>query len=109
MITGSDKQQGLGIIVSERLEQIDNYGFTGEHHANHPEWYDKGQLIDAASRLAFKDIEEIHGIEEPPTGWDFDWWNRLVDKPHVERLGIAGALLAAEIDRLKYLEENEKP
>lgn len=30
---------GLELVIRERMDkQIGKRGFTGEHHANHPEW-----------------------------------------------------------------------
>ena len=42
---------------------------------------------------------------ETPPNWDEDWFTNLCGRPHKERLAIAGALLAAEIDRQNFLEE----
>jgi len=94
-------KNGCGLIAKERTHQIEKHGFTGEHHANHPEWYDKGQLIEAASTLS---MPVINGCALP-INWDKDWFERLIKKSHKERLIISGALLAAEIDRIIELEK----
>ena len=42
---------GIELITEERKKQIDKHGFTAEHHVNHPEWYDRLQLEDAAINI----------------------------------------------------------
>jgi len=93
------------LIAIERNEnQIVKHGFTAEHHANHPEWYDKGQLIEAANTLSMKDIRSCL----IPLNWDQDWFTKLCKRPYQERLIIAAALIASEWDRLEYLQNNPK-
>lgn len=93
---------GIELITEERQKQIDKHGFTGEHHANHPKWYDKNQLIYAARFLALPDLTYTDWV---PTNWDRKWFKDLCLRSHEERLKIAGALIAAEIDRLQKLKE----
>lgn len=92
---------GIELIAEEREKQIKKHGFTGEHYALHPEWYDKGQLIEAAHKLSF-----IMANNETPKNWDKDWFTDLCRRPHQERLIIAATFLAAEYDRVNYLETN---
>lgn len=90
---------GIEAFAEERQKQIDKHGFTGKHHAKHPEWYDNHQLTRAAFYLAYKDLNGTWC----PENWDIEWFGRLCKKPFKERLKIAGALLAAEWDRQKAL------
>lgn len=92
------------IAIERNKKQIGKHGFTAEHHAMHPEWYDKGQLIEAANTLSMKEIKSclIH------FNWDADWFTKLCLKTHRERLIISGALICAELDRLNYIEQNTK-
>lgn len=92
---------GVQLITEEREKQISKHGFTGKHHKEHPEWYDKGQLIEASNVLSMK---EINGCFVP-INWDTKWFDRLTKRPYKERLIISGALIAAEIDRLNELEK----
>lgn len=96
-------KSGIELIQAERQKQIDKYGFTGEHHANHPEWYDKGQLIEAAHTLTMPTIVSCF----VPVNWNADWFERLCKRPHEERIVIAAALLAAEIDRRNHLPKTD--
>jgi hypothetical protein len=92
---------GVQLITEEREKQISKHGFTGEHHFNHPEWYNKGQLIEAAVKLS-----NVIAYNQTPENWDGQWFTNLCRRTHKERLIIAGALICAEIDRLNY--ENDK-
>jgi len=92
------------LIAIERNEkQIVKHGFTAEHHANNPKWYDKGQLIEAANTLSMKEIRSCL----VPFNWDAEWFQDLCSRPHQERLIIAATLLASEWDRLEYLENKQ--
>jgi len=91
------------LIAIERNEkQILKHGFTAEHHASHPEWYDKGQLVEAANTLT---MTEIKGCLVP-FNWNAEWFSDLCTRPYQERLIIAAALIASEWDRLDYLQKN---
>ncbi|WP_143147260.1 hypothetical protein [Chishuiella changwenlii] len=102
LITGANLQQnlktGIELIAEERQKQISKHGFTGEHHANHPEWYDQGQLLLAAKTLIKVDLKDNVYY---PLNWDHTWFYNLCRRDYKERLIIAGALIAAEIDRLQ--------
>lgn len=94
---------GIELITEERIiKQINKYGFTAQHHALHPEWYDKVQLIEAANTLSMTEIKSCL----VPLNWNIIWFEKLCKKSHKERLIIAGALISAELDRLNYIEEN---
>lgn len=41
----------------------------------------------------------------PPTGWDKSIWAKMCSKSYKERLIMAGALIAAELDRLTSIED----
>ena len=82
---------GIDLILAERWEQIRKHGRTIERDAIENE---DGQLKYGAQAL----IAEIE--EDFPSDWEKGLWDRLMAKPEIERLTIAGALIAAEIDRL---------
>lgn len=100
---------GIELIAEERKEQIEKHGRTVEKDASENVYL---QLSEAASVLALDyphmcleqdDVETDHC----PHGWNSDIWIKMVRKPYKERLIIAGALIAAEIDRLNYNVEQE--
>jgi len=83
---------GIELIADERKEQIEKHGRTIEHDVR--ENADK-QLRDAATALINKDYHAL------PNSWKFALCSKMMDKLYYERLIIAGALIAAEIDRLQ--------
>jgi hypothetical protein len=96
---------GIELINDERQEQIEKHGITPQkdYDLNH-----SGQLPWAASCLAFDEIWDWDARHEAPVDWDLELWQKMHDKPHKERLIIAGALIAAELDRLALAEKEEK-
>lgn len=85
---------GIELISKERQEQIDKHGYTKEHDKRMNEY---SQLSYAATLLA---DEYPHEHEREPSEWDAKIWRKMINKPYKERLIIAGALIAAEIDRI---------
>lgn len=108
-ILNPNETEGLKAIAFQRnVKQIEKYGYTGQHHATHPEYYDKGQLAHAARLLSYEDDEELvrgkslEGVFYPEN-WDKHRFLKLMQKPYLERLEIAGSFFAAEIDRINHL------
>ena len=96
---------GIDLIKAERQSQIGKHDRSTEHDIARN---GNNQLSAAASLLCSHDwgcMEEEDVINDHcPLNWDKAWWGRMVRKPYLERLVIAGALIAAEIDRLQYVE-----
>lgn len=99
---------GLYAILSERVRQVEREGFSESHDNDH----DGDQLALAAVCYATPPHLRPQGV--PPTGWPWaaKWWKP--GKPtaagaeaysavtcRMRELEKAGALIAAEIDRLK--------
>lgn len=93
---------GIELITDERSKQIEKLGVTVKNDA---EFNHNGQLAHAAAILSYHDIEDCYARHEAPEGWNLERWQKMHDKTHKERLVIAGALIAAELDRLEYLEQ----
>lgn len=74
---------GSDLIATERQRQIDEEGYTSEHDAYH----DDSSLVGAAVEYALEAARLIHGY--PLSA--------------VRNLVKAGALIAAEIDRLESI------
>ena len=100
------------MIAAERQRQIDVERWTPEHDDEH----DRGEMSGAAQAYAFAarcQVVAVANGEQPMTGeylyarvpmgwpvaWDESWW-KPSDDP-VRNLVKAGALIAAEIDRLQ--------
>lgn len=106
---------GIERIAAERQRQIDVEGWTPEHDDKHTD----ESLAKAASCYAYTDSFHAYIAEyaenggrdliaHVPRGWPWhrDWWKPGPDR--VRELVKAGALLAAEIDRLQRFEENNE-
>jgi len=103
-------KSGIELIAEERQRQISEEGWTPEHDATH----DVGELAMAASCYAM--IHEYRPEKLAPLGWPWsdEWWKpsfirdssgNIIQPPHlrIRELQKAGALIAAEIDRLQAL------
>lgn len=108
---------GIELIAQERKEQIEKHGRTiekdvaqntGHFLNNNGEECYSPQLPHAANMLLQADDELMSQYLEtfPPYDWDMVIWLKMCAKPYKERLIIAGALIAAEIDRLQKIENN---
>lgn len=84
---------GIELIAEERQEQIEKHGRTVESDIRMNK---NRQLRIAAARL----ISDDAFILDPPEGWNKKIWDKMKRKNLNERVIIAGALLAAEIDRI---------
>lgn len=106
---------GIELIAAERQEQIEKHGRTVEDDVkyNHGQFerageqFNQPQLPSAASQLITQDDDIFRQHFDMPAfypyGWNTDIWLKMMNKPYKERLIIAGALIAAEIDRINSL------
>lgn len=93
---------GCAHILQERLRQIESEGWTPEHDDEH----DGHEMARAAACYAlaaawFRDFSPAQlDASGTPEGWPWgdDWWKPSGDP--IRNLVKAGALIAAEIDRL---------
>lgn len=109
---------GIELIAKERQEQIEKHGFDKNHDENHCD----GELIDAAVVCAsnhvvyykceFANSTQFKAMQMPY--WELPVrykGNVLIDndksakEERIHQLKVAGALIAAEIDRLQNLEK----
>ncbi len=92
----SNKITGVELIYRERLRQIEKEGWDVVHDANHQ----GGELSIAAACYAVDGtdaIVDIDGSDAWP--WSPDHDKRKKHSP-LKKMVIAGALIAAEIDRM---------
>lgn len=93
---------GIELIAEERQRQIDVEGWNAQHDGDH-----------CYNELAFAAIAYAMPFEETGAGqatikrthfwpWEPKWWKPTPDD-RVRELTKAGALIAAEIDRLQAL------
>jgi predicted metal-dependent phosphotriesterase family hydrolase len=86
---------GIELIAQERKEQIEKHYHTTEADQR---YFSEKQLAEAAATLAMSGRGESITI---PDNWNVKQFQYMVSKSYKERLIIAGALIAAEIDRLQ--------
>jgi hypothetical protein len=92
---------GIEMIAKERKEQVEKHGFNDVH--DDKSFNRCGELKQAAAYLIaetgtnHKDIL----IADYPDNWHVGFKIKFARKTHIEKLVVAGALLAAEIDRLQ--------
>ena len=87
--------KGCVLITEERRKQLKKYGVE-QDAAKYP----MGQLVIAVNSLLIR--------AAAPEGWKKAYWSKLVSRGYIERLQIAGAWLAAELDRMHYANDVTK-
>jgi hypothetical protein len=87
---------GIELIAAERKRQIEEEGWTAEHDSQ----WEKGELAEAAAAYAIHPFQDAAFINWRKLlwPWDIEWYKPETDRIH--ELEKAGALIAAEIDRL---------
>lgn len=98
--------EGLRIISHERQRQLSVKGWTLEHDDSHT----RAQILLAALAYGWAAKRQLtFNSEIPPQPidwvWGENWWKPSKDP--IRNLAKAGALIAAEIDRLLRLEERK--
>ena len=86
--------KGIDLIAKERQEQITKHGYTMLSDVENNK---DAQLLDGVIGLFSNGI-----LGMVPDGWDTINWAKMCNNSYRDRLIIAGALIAAEIDRLDY-------
>ena len=99
-------ETGIGMIMQERFEQIVKHGYTPEKDIK----YEQGELILLVEYLILNDDEEREELVYSLVGkfgFSHELLRKFNSKTRIEKLVVAGALLAAEIDRLKAIENEQ--
>lgn len=94
-LRGLMMSQGAKLICSERSEHFTKHNRTLEKDML---YNDRFQLSKAASILIDKSKGVSIRIALLPSGWNLEIWQKMCVKPYKQRLIIAGALIAAQID-----------
>ena len=91
---------GIEIIAEERTRQIEIEGWTSD---NDDKYVDE-QLAEAAASYALPHLWRTSPDRIPIT-WPFhNRWGKPTPDDRVKELAKAGALIAAEIDRINRIE-----
>ena len=90
-------KNGIELIVQERHRQIEEEGWT----ANHDDQQKRHELAKVAICYTEEAIAGVRwGVPDNfPREWSLNWWKPSGDP--IKNLVKAGALIAAEIDRLR--------
>jgi hypothetical protein len=108
-MTERETMTGIELITAERQRQITGEGWTPEHDDTH----NAGELAEAAA--CYTDLAAYQSANpgstldlRRPMGWPWaaSWWKPSSDP--IRNLAKAGALIAAEIDRLQRLEAHDE-
>jgi len=102
---------GVDLIMKERMRQVDQEGWDPKHDDEHQD----GELARAAACYAVAGVFDVDDRAQvavqkilvalwPPT-WTMKWWKPKDPKSNLIR---AGALIAAELDRLLREEAKER-
>ena len=84
---------GIELIATERQEQINKHGWTSEHDKSH----ENEELVRAAIYALDPCMDHFKQLD---LGWG-SFVSRIDNKDsRVDQLKVAGALIAAEIDRI---------
>lgn len=97
---------GVVMIAAERQRQVTVEGWSTSHDDEH----DPGTLALAARGYLVRAMQQLEGIE--PTSparwpWAAEWWKPAPEP--LRNLVKAGALIAAEIDRIVRQQLAEEP
>ena len=94
-------ETGIEVIAKERARQIAEEGWTIEHDSI---GNSDNQLAEAAAIYALPEDRRIyeHSVQNL-WPWDIKWWKPSPEN-RIKELVKAGALIAAEIDRLNHIE-----
>ncbi|MHC4621481.1 MAG: hypothetical protein ACYTEQ_27380 [Planctomycetota bacterium] len=89
---------GLELIAEERREQVEIHGYDAAHDRHN----DQGELAESA--LCVLAMAQNHdGTAELywPASWSYNWQQKVEAKDRMGKLIVAGALIAAELDRMQ--------
>lgn len=97
---------GIELIAEERERQISKEGYTPEHD----DYHCKGELVDAAINYCEVTLNSPSAAKKspPPPQWPFEKASWKPSDDPIRNLVKAGALIAAEIDRIQRVEAEAK-
>lgn len=91
---------GCGLIAKERVRQIEEEKWSNEHDDENTD----GELVLAAVSYALPPNDAVEREVFYPSNWN-EFWYKPTPNDRIRELTKAGALIAAEIDRLLRLAE----
>lgn len=103
------KKSGVELIAAERRRQVEKEGWDSGHDDEH----DEEQLACAGACYAMPPKVRVRSLLDGTLlshlwPWDREWWKPR-PRDRIRELVKAGALIAAEIDRLQRLTPGATP
>jgi len=89
---------GIELIAIEREEQLTKHGRTIQKDVIENTEQELGYFAGVLCQMRAMDVKDT--MNYLPPKWDKELCRKMLNKPYKERLIIAGALIAAEIDRI---------
>ncbi len=87
------KKTGIELIAQERQERLEKHGWTDKHDSTH----ENEELVRAAIYALDPCMDNLKQLD---IGWAH-FVSKIDDKKNrIDQLKVAGALIAAEIDRI---------
>lgn len=102
------KKGSIQLIADERQRQVEVEGWSEHHDDKHT---DGSLALVAASYAVAEDQRENYKDFTPPSFWPDTWdnnWFKPTPNDRIRELVKAGALIAAEIERLQRLEKQKE-
>ena len=96
---------GIELIAKERKEQQEKHGISVKNDAQFNSLMEYNGLPALPLGAIGLLDDSIHRV---PAHWDKKRLEKMRSKPYLQRLIIAGALIAAEIDRVQFMDDQEK-
>ena len=96
---------GIELIAKERKEQLEKHGISVKNDAQ----FNSKMEFNGLPALPLAVVGLLDdSCQRVPGHWDTKRLEKMRSKPYKERLIIAGAMLAAEIDRIQFIEDQKK-
>ena len=89
---------GIELIAQERQEQIEKHKISTKEDREFN--FSRELILGAEALIAHKGEGDYTYF---PAQWDIEICKKMIEKSYKERLIIAGALIAAELDRIDCL------
>lgn len=115
---------GIERIAAERKRQIEEKGWSAEHDAQHDDeslamaaaCYAAPEPLMRVEQYSNRDDGYLEMTAEDPWPWKDEYpdgsmsnaWDKRKQHSRIRQLEIAGALIAAEIDRIMAAEDNHE-
>lgn len=94
------EKSGVDRIAAERKEQQEKHGFSIEFDVD----FNKKEILSIAAKSIL--YEGIYArLNACPANWNKEKWDKMSHKSYEERLVLAGAWIAAELDRINVLNQ----